>query len=376
VARPIIELTGDKSLGELLGKKLEADNARAQAENPQRIEANQRAASADATVFQCFVEGFRMTMRIVGLLLLSVAVCGVIVYGLYKRDLAEIRTQVRIGSELAATSAGDIEYASRGQGPAVLAVHGAGGGYDQGLLIAAGFLGEGFRVIAPSRFGYLRTPAPKDASPAAQADAHAALLRAVGVNKAVVIGVSAGAPSVTQLALRHPDRVAALILVSPGLNAPRHQVRPDQSIGNQVLIRMVMSGADLAWWSAMRVGPRSMLVRFLGVPPEVEAAAPAAERDEVTAIMASVLPLSERLPGLQAEVMGDLQAWPLEAIRAPTLIIAAADDLFNTLPGARYMAERVADARLVAFETGGHLLVGHQGKVRRAIAEFLAASGI
>lgn len=317
-----------------------------------------------------------MRPRIVGLLLVTVAVWAAVVFALYRRDLAEIRAQMRHGSELATTSAGVIEYASRGQGQAVLAVHGAGGGYDQGLLIAAGFLGDGFKVIAPSRFGYLRTPMPKDASPAAQADAHAALLDTLGVDRAVVIGVSAGSPSATQLALRHPERVAALVLVSPGLNAPGHQVQVDQSLGSQPVIRIVMSGADLAWWSAMKAGPRSMLVRFLGVPPAIEAAAPAAERDAVTAIMASVLPLSERLPGLQAEVMGELEAWPLEAIRVPTLIIAAADDLFKTLPGARYMAGRVAGARLVEFETGGHLLVGRGDQVRRAITDGLAAAGI
>ncbi len=199
-----------------------------------------------------------MKMRIVSLLLAALAACSVIAFGLYKRDLAEIRAQVRKGSALATTSAGVIEYATRGSGQAVLAIHGAGGGYDQGLLIAAGFLGDGFKVIAPSRFGYLRTPVPKDASPAAQADAHAALLDSLGVHRAIVIGVSAGAPSATQLALRHPDRVAALILVNPGLNAPRHQVQIDQSFGSRVVVRIVMSGADFAWWSAMKVGPRSV----------------------------------------------------------------------------------------------------------------------
>ena len=143
-----------------------------------------------------------------------------------------------------------------GDGRPVLAVHdGAGGGYDQGLLIAASFLGGGFKVIAPSRFGYLRTPVPVDASPAAQADAHAALLDWLGVDKAVVVGVSAGAPSATQLALRHPDRVAALILVVPGLNAPGHRVEVDQSFTSRLVAHTVMAGADFAWWSAMKFAP-------------------------------------------------------------------------------------------------------------------------
>ena len=314
-------------------------------------------------------------MVIVSVLLASVAVCGAIVYGIYRREISEIRTRVRQGSNLAATTAGMVEYASQGDGRPVLVVHGAGGGYDQGLLIAASFLGRGFKVIAPSRFGYLRTPVPADTSPAAQADAHAALLDRLGVDKAIVVGVSAGVPSATQLALRHPDRVAALILVVPGLNAPGHRVEVDKSLTSRLVTRVVMAGADFAWWSAMRVAPRSTLVRFLGVPPELDAAAPAAERNGVRAVIESVLPVSARLPGLHIETMGDLESWPIEAIHAPTLIIAAADDLYNTLPGARHMAERLPGARLVVFETGGHLLVGRQDEVREAVADFLSAAG-
>ena len=96
----------------------------------------------------------------------------------------------------------------------LLSIHGAGGGYDQGLANAVELVGEGFRVIAPSRFGYLGTPIPANASPSAQADAHATVLAELKVDKAVVVGISAGARSAIELALRHPDRVAVLILVS------------------------------------------------------------------------------------------------------------------------------------------------------------------
>ncbi|TIT59554.1 MAG: alpha/beta hydrolase, partial [Mesorhizobium sp.] len=107
-----------------------------------------------------------------------------------------------------------------GVGTPLLSIHGAGGGFDQGLANAANFVGEGFRIIAPSRFGYLRTPVPQDTSPAAQADAHAALLSKLNVPKAVVVGVSAGARSAVELVLRHPDKVTALILIVPGLYSP------------------------------------------------------------------------------------------------------------------------------------------------------------
>jgi hypothetical protein len=58
----------------------------------------------------------------------------------------------------------------------VLVVHGAGGGFDQGLHFGAPLAAKGFQVIAMSRFGYLRTPLPAEASAAAQADGHVCLL--------------------------------------------------------------------------------------------------------------------------------------------------------------------------------------------------------
>ena len=77
-------------------------------------------------------------------------------------------------------------------------------------------------MIAPSRFEYLGTPIPADTSPAAQADAHVALLSVLEIDKAVVVGVSAAARSAIELALPHPDRVSALILIVPGAYAPAY----------------------------------------------------------------------------------------------------------------------------------------------------------
>ena len=80
-------------------------------------------------------------------------------------------------------------------------VHGSGGGYDQGLDFGEPLASKGLRIIAVSRFGYLGTPLPADASAAAQADAYACLLDALKIRRAPVIGASAGAPSAMQFAL-------------------------------------------------------------------------------------------------------------------------------------------------------------------------------
>ncbi|MHB8883600.1 MAG: alpha/beta fold hydrolase [Methylovirgula sp.] len=89
------------------------------------------------------------------------------------------------------------------------------------------------------------------------------------------------------------------------------------------------------------------------------------------AVMHGMLPLSTRLKGLANDAVNVSEAWQVEEIAAPTLIIAAADDLFCTLPTARAMAERIPRARLVAFETGSHLLVSHHEQIRADVADFL-----
>jgi pimeloyl-ACP methyl ester carboxylesterase len=267
---------------------------------------------------------------------------------------------------MAQTGAGPIEYAVEGFGPPALVIHGAGGGYDQGLLLGRSFFG--FQITAPSRFGYLGTPTPADISPAAQADAHAALLESLRVERPVVVGVSAGAPCAVEMALRHPDQVRALVLMVPRGYWPDQPEEPPTR--NKEVMRLVMSGADLAYWLAMRLA-RGKLVQFLGVPPEVEAGASPAERERVSAVMKSVLPLSMRIEGIRNDSAITLGPLPLDRIAAPTLVISAKDDLFNTLPAAEHLAGQIPGAKLVVFDSGGHLMVGRGREVDGLIADFL-----
>src|SRR5262249_61340482 len=86
-----------------------------------------------------------------------------------------------------------------------------------------------FRIIAPPRFGYLRTPVPADASNMAQVDAHACLLDALKLDRVAVLGASAGAPSAMQFCLRHVERCSALVLYVPLVYAPPGAERPKPS---------------------------------------------------------------------------------------------------------------------------------------------------
>src|SRR6185295_179083 len=193
-------------------------------------------------------------MSSTGLFLLttSVAVAALITVAflLYRNELGRAYEAAHRGSLVANTDAGPIEYAQKGAGVPLISIHGAGGGFDQGLANAVEFVDEGFRIIAPSRFGYLRTPVPRDASPAAQADAHAALLTNLNISHAIVLGVSAGARSAVELAFRHPNRVTALVLISPGTYSPTSPVSVDASRGSKFTLWLVNHGADFFWWAA------------------------------------------------------------------------------------------------------------------------------
>ena len=112
---------------------------------------------------------------------------------------------------------------------------------------------------------------------------------------------------------------------------------------------------------------------ILGTPPEVAAAATAAEQARLQRILDEILPVSQRRLGLlnDAAVTSSLPRYPLEAIQAPTLTISTADDQYGTYDGARYTAEQVSHARFLGYPSGGHMLVGHAADADGEIQAFL-----
>jgi pimeloyl-ACP methyl ester carboxylesterase len=292
----------------------------------------------------------------------------------YWHDIDRAQERVSTGSQIVQTPCGPIEYASAGEGDPVLVAHGAGGGFDQGLDFAKGLAAAGLRVVAMSRFGYLRTPLPADASPAAQADAHACLLDALGIPRAAILGASAGAPSSMQFALRHPERCAALVLLVPAAYAPRPGGAPPLKTPAWTgLLFDTALRSDFLFWAAIRLARETLIGAILATPPEVVERADADERARVAQILDHILPVSARREGLvnDAKVTTTLARYELERIRAPALAISVADDRFGTYEPARYTAEHIPGARFVGYPSGGHVWVGHHKEVLAEMAAFL-----
>lgn len=292
----------------------------------------------------------------------------------FDREITSARASAAQGSVLIDTRCGPIEYQEAGAGVPLLAVHGSGGGFDQGMAFAAPLALRGIRVIAMSRFGYLRTPMPADASALAQADAHVCLLDALGIARAGVLGGSAGAPSALQMAIHHPDRVSALILLAPLAYKPPTESDSAPPMAPWVEnTMMAVIGSDFLFWSASKLSRAAVINTVLATPPALLATASAAERARINAMLDHILPVSARAAGLRSDSAVGKHLAPsiLELVRAPTLIIAARDDRYGTYASAEYTASQIAGAQFIGFPTGGHTWVGHNDEVMSAIAALL-----
>jgi pimeloyl-ACP methyl ester carboxylesterase len=268
---------------------------------------------------------------------------------------------------IAQTACGPIQYATSGGGRSVLVIHGIMGGVDQGLVLGEGHLPAGYQPIAPSRFGYLGSPLPENATPVGQADAFACLLDTLGIERAAVMGTSAGATSAIDFALRYPGRCICLILISPNAPGEVDVAPPPRPVAS------VMYRSDFGFWLMTKYF-RSTMTSMLGVPkafgltPEFEAA--------IDEVISTVLPVRPRAEGALFDLFVSNPAvneFVLEDIAVPVLVIGAADDPLALFRNTKALAERIPNAELVTIADGGHMMLGHGDEVRAAIAAFLAA---
>jgi len=308
----------------------------------------------------------RIVLGIVGALIIGAGAT----YVAYARDMQATRDRLAAGSQVVETRHGPLEYTTWGAGPPVLVVHGAGGGYDQGISIARAYGGDGFRWISSSRFGYLRSPLPTDASTAAQADAFADLLDALEIEQVSILAMSGGVPPSLQFAERYPERTASLVLLS---SAPYTPLTADeQEFPIPIWLYQALFSSDFPYWVLQHVS-RSSLEPLFDITPELRAAVPAEEQTFMAHMVDAFQPVTARMDGLQNEgaAIDPAAVYRLETISIPTLVVHAKDDQINPFSFGEYTAEHIPGAQFLPLDTGGHLLLGHHADVRAQVNRFL-----
>lgn len=292
------------------------------------------------------------------------------VIALANRDVSARQAELNRQSATIQTRSGTLEYARTGAGPPVLVIHGAGGGFDQGLLIADTFIGDGFDVIAPSRFGYLQSALPSIASTAAQADAIADLLDALGIERVSVVGFSGGSPPALQLALRHPDRVRCLVFMSSAPFTPHRPPEAARPIPDWAYRSLL--GNDVLYW-LMTKTMRAMLEEAFDARADLRSGSRTEEEGMIGRLIDGFSPASQRVPGIANEgaAIDPDALYEIERIAAPTFVLHSRDDRLNQFAIGEDLAQRIPGARFIAYESGGHLMLGHHASTREATAGFL-----
>lgn len=288
----------------------------------------------------------------------------------YQRDHRILLAQLAARSDLIETARGPLEYAEAGgDGPALLVSHGGGGGFDQALACVELLGDPPLRVIAPSRFGYLRTPLPARPSPEAQADAYAALLDALGVDRAAVLAFSAGGMSAVAFALRHPGRCWGLVLVS-AITRPRRLTGPGEVEAGEMLF-----GSDFAFWTVSTYLQPLILAStgFTAADRDYLATDPVARRSLDR--MLCFNPVGLRRAGMFNDMAqaARLPRYAFDQITAPTLLIHGARDPLAPFHFAADAATTIPGAQLLILEDAGHLAwFTHAAQTRPAVWSFLS----
>jgi pimeloyl-ACP methyl ester carboxylesterase len=268
----------------------------------------------------------------------------------------------------------EVEYVELGQEheDAVVMIHGLGANW-QTFLENIPFFAETHHVLALDLPGFGRSKMPaEDISIPFYADVVDELCELAGIKAATVLGNSMGGFIGAELAIRHPERVESLVLISPAiLWQEQRRAKP------------LLSAARIA---ELAVG------RFLvGEVPEFIVRRP---RLRVAGIWLGGIEYPQRLSKeLQRELIltvrrthgftpallafGDYPVREeLPRISCRTLLIWGDKDRLVPARNAKDLAELIPDSRVEVFKRTGHVaMLERPDRFNRVVAEFMAESG-
>lgn len=276
------------------------------------------------------------------------------------------------------TALGDVQVVIKGHGPVVVALHGGFGGWDQGELVASNIEQQGYKVIIPSRPGYLSTPIStnpilfEETTPAQQADLLVALLDSLKISKAIIVGFSAGAPVAYEFGLRYPDRTNAVVLESIGAN-------PNEDGPFYTLLGAILATETEAVDYSTYLLHLSLIhdyystaVEFLPADTTLTGRALRERNNYVLhhlsqynflrEMLKSTIPISPRLLGTLNDFIG-VDYWTttftppsIATYSVPTLIIQAINDSNGFYPTAVSVHTDLSTSQLISVKESGHFI--------------------
>ncbi len=295
----------------------------------------------------------RMWVYIVGGIFIAVSVY-LLVQGI-RCSLAVNQSRERLAayeSETITLSYGDMTYIDKGAGEVILSVHGIFGGYDQAYDTCKDFSSD-YRIIAPSRFGYLGSDVLKNGTPAEQATAYIELLDKLGIDKVYLLATSAGGSVAIRFALDYPERTKGLILYCSAMPYAEKPEKYAEYAGPPAFL--------CNNFAMFLISP--LFEPIMGMEPST---------------IYSMLPVENRKDGVildasitNPDMARDFDNYQIESLQVPSLILHAKDDKLASYEDTQNVLSRFPNCTFISFETGGHLMAGHSQEIENAVSEFI-----
>jgi len=274
------------------------------------------------------------------------------------RAMQEGKTRLtEYAAESIELSYGNMSYVDKGNGDVILSVHGIFGGYDQAYDTCKDFSSD-YRILAPSRFGYLGSDTLGNGTPSDQSKAYIELLDTLGIDKVYVLSASAGGSVAIRFALDYPERTKGLILYCSAM--PLAQ-KPDKYAEYSGPPEFLCND-----YAMFLLSP--LFEPIMGMHPST---------------IYSMMPVSERRAGVvldssvtNPDMARNYDNYNVENLQVPVLVLISKDDKLASYDDTVKALTRFPDYTLVSFEDGGHLMAGHEDEVRKAVTDFVQQCGI
>jgi 3-oxoadipate enol-lactonase len=261
---------------------------------------------------------------------------------------------------LATRESVELHWESTGAGAPVLLVMGLGMNATGWWRTVPVLADAGLRPIAFDNRGVGRSSRPPGPYSTAQlADDAVAVLDAAGVEHAHVYGISLGGMIAQEIALRHPDRVDALVLGATTPGGP-HAVAADDDTLAFFNRRAEMPAEEAVWASVpYNYGPRTRAERAQAIGEDIaQRLRFPIEADPYRAQLAAAL-------GHDAHER-------LGALTAPTFVVHGEEDRMVAPANAKLLADAIPGAELHMLPGAGHLYPTDEPEADRAVTRFLS----
>jgi 3-oxoadipate enol-lactonase len=252
-----------------------------------------------------------------------------------------------------------------GQGPPVVLLHGLSATRRNVVQGSRALLRRGYRLIAYDARGHgASSPGTRYGYPELIEDLEA-VLDDLGIDRVALVGSSMGAATGMAFALRHPERVAALVQITPAYNGAARTGNVDDGAWDAMATGLEEGGVDAFVDVAQPAGAGEGWREIAR-----EAVRQRMERHENPLEVAQALremPRSSAWDGLEA----------LREVQTPVLIVASRDEMdhLHPLAIAEEYARLLPNAELVVEDKGKSPLAWQGARLSGVIADFFERVG-